>query len=134
MDQTLALIDTPARFGSRGKLWSYCGLGIARRQSADSRGPEHLTRRGNRRLKAVLKAAARCAVSGRDNRFSRQYHALIANGTRPGNAQSTVARAIATTLWMMWKSGDAYEPNRERADRSRPGTERRGLERAISSP
>jgi hypothetical protein len=47
-------------------------------------------------------------ASGHDNRFSRQYHALIANGTRPGNAQSTVARAIATTRWMMWKSGDAY--------------------------
>ena len=121
-----ALIDTPARFASRGKLWGYCGLGIVRRQSADSLGPEHLTRQGNRRLKAVLKGAAKCAISCGDNRFARQYTALIARGMRPGNAQSTVARAIATTLWMMWKSGDAYEPNRVPTDQFTPRNRKKG--------
>jgi len=115
-----AIIDTPARFASRGKFWSYCGLGIVQRKSGESAGPEHLTRRGNRRLKAALKGAAKSAIGSGDNRFSRQYAQLVANGTRPSNAQSTVARSIATTLWTMWKSGQAYESERERTAQFAP--------------
>jgi len=34
-----AVIDTPQRFRTKGKLWSYCGIGIARQTSGQTQGP-----------------------------------------------------------------------------------------------
>ncbi len=106
----VAIVDTPQRFATKRKLWSYCGLGVANRSSGDSEGPEHLNRRYNRRLKAVAKGAAIAAINHGDNQFARQYHRLIADGIRAHNARLTVARAIITTMWAIWRSGQRYRP------------------------
>ena len=112
-----AIIDTPHRFANKRKLWSYCGLGIAKQTSDQMSGPQHLTRRGNPLLKDITKGAAVTAIRMVDNRFAVQYKALIGNDVGPESARLTVARAIVSTLWAMWRKGEEYIPGK----RSVPG-------------
>jgi transposase len=106
----VAIVDTPHRFADKRKLWSYCGLAVVSRSSSAMAGPEHLNRRFNRPLKALAKSAAVDAIKLGDNRFARQYHRLVAGGTSTDNARLTVARAIVSTLYAMWRSGEHYRP------------------------
>lgn len=105
-----AILDTPTRFTSEARLWAYCGLGIVCRSSGGQRTPPHLTRKGNPLLKNVLKSAAVTATSC-DNRFCRQYQALLAAGMRPQLAKLTIARAIASTILALWRKGSTYSDN-----------------------
>lgn len=103
-----AIIDDPRRFATRGKLWAYCGLGLARRKSDQMAGPEHLTRRGNRRLKAVTKTSGLRAIHLGDNRFARKYERLIANHQPHSKAWLTVSRSLVSTLDAIWRTGEEY--------------------------
>ena len=101
--------DTPHRFADKRKVWSYCGLGVVGRQSDQMIGPKHLTRTGNRSLKDLAKGAAISAIRTEQNQYARQYRRLLAKGTAPQNARLTVARAIVSTLYAMWRDGTAYQ-------------------------
>ena len=106
-----AFIDTPHRFPTRGKLWAYCGIGIARSQSGKGRPVEHLTDFGNRILKDMAKGAALSAIgAGKDNPFARKYRRLLQDGKDPQIALLDVARSIVTTLWAMWRKDQEYHP------------------------
>lgn len=107
-----AFVDTPHRFATKGKLWTYCGLGIAKASSGQTSGPEHLTYFGNRVLKDALKGAALSAVHASDNPFAAKYHSQVAGKTAPELALLNTARSIANTLWAMWRRDEEYEPNR----------------------
>lgn len=108
-----AIVDTPHRFASRSKLWSYCGIGLAKRTSGQSSKPAHLTRRGNPQLKSVAKGAAISAIAAGDNPFAVRYRRLTAEGTSPQKARLTVARSIVSALWTMWRQGTTYCPRRK---------------------
>jgi transposase len=105
-----AFVDTPHRFRTKGKLWSYCGLGIAKASSGEISGPEHLTYFGNRVLKDMLKGAALSAIRTGDNPFADKYHRQIKGGMSPELARLSVARSIANTLWAMWRRDQEYQP------------------------
>jgi len=107
-----AFIDTPHRFATKSKLWTYCNLGIAKQSSGQTSGPEHLTRFGNRALKNALKGAALSAIRARDNAFADKYHRQVAEGMAPELALLNVARAIASALWTMWLRDEEYQPHR----------------------
>jgi len=107
-----AFIDTPHRFPSRGKLWVYCGVGIASSRSGEGKPIEHLTYFGNRILKDLAKGAALSAIhAGNDNPFASKYTRLIQGGKDPHIAWLDVARSVITTLWIMWRKGQEYQPN-----------------------
>ena len=107
-----AIIDTPHRFATKGKLWSYCGIGIAGQKSGQSSGPEHLTYYGNRRLKDALKGAALTAINCGPNPFADKYRCQRDSGLAPELARLNVARSIANTLWAMWRRDEDYQPDR----------------------
>ncbi len=120
----LALIQTPYRFRSKRQLWSYSGLGLITRDSAQYQvvhgqiiatgkaatvrglNPEH-----NRELKAIFKGAAERASrhSGPLDDFYRQR---VEQGMRPELARLTVARKIATLTLTLWKKGEPYDAQR----------------------
>ena len=107
-----AYIDTPGRFASKQKLWKYAGLGLEHRQSGARHQRVRLARRANRVLKYILLGAARSAVVKGSNPFAHQYHNWLAKATPPPVALRNTARSLAVTLWVMWKKGVAYDPNR----------------------
>jgi transposase len=103
----LALMQTPHRFRSKRQLWTYSGLGIETRDSAQYRyvrgqlqrtkKPQQirgLNRNHNHEMKEIFKGAATRASSGvgplRDF-----YVALLAKGMKPEMARLTLARKIA---------------------------------------
>lgn len=105
-----AIVATPSRFSKKSKLWTYAGLGIKRRSSADVSSPAHLNRNYNRTLKYVLKLAATRAISKANNEFATKYKTLCDRGLDPSVAKVTVARSILSAMYGMWKKGEAYRP------------------------
>lgn len=127
-----ALVDTPHRFETRGRLWAYCGIGIARAQSDEFQGPEHLNRNGNRLLKEVLKGAAISAITVKGCRYAQQYEAYVQRHGKPELALLNVSRSLCCTMWMMWRTGQPYDPAHPKVARpaapaaSQRATTRRG--------
>jgi len=105
-----ALVDTPHRFATRSKLWSYCGIGLARRESGQQSGPAHLTERYNRLLKDVIKGAALSAIQLGDNPFAAKYKRQRAEGMSAEKAWLAVSRSMLSTLWAIWLTGAEYQP------------------------
>jgi transposase len=105
-----ALVDTPHRFANKRKLWTYCGIGLAKRRSDQQAGPQHLTRRGNPHLKHVAKGAAVSAITAGHNPFADQHSELLGRGLDPALARLTVCRSIISTLYEMWRRGRLYDP------------------------
>lgn len=105
-----AFLDTPWRFRSKAALWKYLGVGLERRHSGAGPAQVQVVRQANRVLKGVVMGAAKRAISAGHNPFAAQYRRLVQDGVPVGNARRTVARALAATLWGMWKNGSAYRP------------------------
>ena len=64
----------------------------------------------HRLLKSTILGAALSAVLQGDNPFAAMYRRWIAKGLSSKLARRNVARALATTLWGLWKNGSAYHP------------------------
>jgi hypothetical protein len=56
--------------------------------------------------------AAKSAIAQEENPFADKYRAWREEGLHPANAKRNVARALATTLWSLWKNNQAYDPAR----------------------
>lgn len=124
--QVVAIVATPHRFRTVRQFWSYCGLGIVTRSSADwvreggrwmraqtiqTRG---LNRNRNPLLKAVFKGAATTVIRGLpDHPLCRDYHRMLEAGIRPNLAKLTLARRIAAAVLSMWKHQEVYDPNKQ---------------------
>lgn len=118
--QLIACVGTPHRFRGKRQFWSYCGLAVVTRSSADHhfvgnevrRVKKMATTRGltashNRTLKYVFKSAALTAA--RCEPFKSWYGELLARGLRPELARVTVARKIAAITLAVWKTGGAFD-------------------------
>lgn len=118
--QLLAAAVTPHRFRSKRQFWSYCGLAVVTKSSADyqldgtrlrrskqAAATRGLTRSHNRTLKHVFKGAAQAA--SRCEPFKSWYAGQLARGLRPELARVTVARKIAAVTLAVWKSGVGFE-------------------------
>jgi transposase len=117
----IALIQTPQRFRSKRPLWKYSGFGIEMHSSADyrkvqgqlQRSRKQVSVRGlnrdcNHDLKNLFKSAATIA-SVKPGPFQEFYAALVAKGMRPEMARLTLARKIATIVWIVWKRGVSFD-------------------------
>lgn len=103
-------LDTPWRFRSKSALWKYLGIGLERERSGN--GPERvgvplLT---HRRLKSTILGAAQSAAAQGNNPFADLYGRWKEQGLSSRLARRNVARALAATLWGLWKNGSAYRP------------------------
>lgn len=123
--QMLPIVVTPHRFRTKRQFWSYCGLGIVTRSSADwvkvdgqwARAhlplPRGLNRNFNRTLKAIFKGAAFTVITQTtSNPLHAAYDRLCAQGTKPNLAQVSVARKLAAATLAMWKNQEVYDPER----------------------
>lgn len=119
----VALIQTPYRFRTKRQLWTYSGLGIETRGSAEYRYVEGqlcrskklqlrgLNRNHNHDLKAIFKGAATYA-SSHAGPFHDFYNALLAKGMKPTMARLTLARKFAAISLILWKKGERFDPER----------------------
>jgi len=113
-------VQTPHRFRSKRQFWTYCGLALETRSSADYRVQHgELLRRQkpvlirglnwnhNPQLKNLFKSAA-TAASARPGPFREFYEARLAQGIEPAMARLTLARKIAAIALSIWKKGESF--------------------------
>lgn len=117
----IALIQTPHRFRSKRQLWTYSGLSINTRDSAQyryvggqlqrSKKPQQirgLNQNHNHDMKAIFKSAATMA-SRREGAFHDFYQGLLTKGIDPAMARLTLARKIAAITLVLWKKGAHFD-------------------------
>jgi transposase len=123
--QIATIVVTPHRFRTKRQFWSYCGLGIVTRSSADwvrengrwIRANVVKTRGLNRDRHPVLKAAFKGAAQQvvlhmHSHPLYRDYQRMLAAGTKPNLAKLTLARRIAAAVLAMWKNEEDYNPDK----------------------
>jgi transposase len=123
--QLLAIVGTPHRFRSKHQFWSYVGLAVVTRSTADhevvdgvlrrSKRPvatRGLNRNHNHVLKRVFKNAASSACHS--GPFQAGYEARVAQGMDASLARLTIARQLAAITLAIWKRGERFDPERMR--------------------
>ena len=121
--QLLAIVGSPHRFRSKRQFWTYVGLAVVTRTSAEqevvngvlrrSRRPlatRGLNRNHNHVLKRVFKTAATSACQG--GPFSVAYEARVKQGMEPALARLTIARQLAAITLSLWKRGELFQVER----------------------
>jgi transposase len=121
--QLLAIVSTPHRFRSKRQFWTYIGLAVVTRTTADhevvngvlrrSQRPvstRGLNRNHNHLLKRVFKNAAQGACHS--GPFKATYELRVKQGMVPSLARLTVARQLAAITLAMWKRGEQFNPER----------------------
>lgn len=117
--EIIAVVGTPHRFRSKRQFWTYVGLAVVTRTSAEyllvngivrrssrpvaTRG---LNRNHNHLLKKVFKSAASSACFS--GPFKSAYEQRLAQGMEPSLARLTIARKLAATTLTVWKCGEKF--------------------------
>jgi len=117
----IALIQTPHRFLTKRQLWTYSGLAIETRDSAQyryvagqlqrSKKPQQLrglNENHNHAMKAIFESAAAMA-SGRKGPFQHFYLELLTKGMKLAMARLTLGRKIAAITLILWKKGAHFD-------------------------
>ncbi len=126
--QVVAVVASPHRFRTRQQFWSYCGLAVVTRSSAEwtyvdgrrERRPfqqtRGLSRKRNGLLKQVFKGAATTVVTQlTDHPLHGDYQRMVDSGIKPNLARITLARRISAMVLSMWKHQEVYDQSRHRA-------------------
>lgn len=116
----MAILQTPHRFRGKRQLWTYAGLALVTRSSADyqlvngqlmrSRKPVlivGLNANHNHSLKAIFKDAAVTALA-HPGPLREFYAVRVAQGMKPELARLTLARKIASLTLNLWKKGERF--------------------------
>ena len=108
-----AFIQTPHRFSTRQKLWSYCQLSI-RSQSSDGKplGYEELDPNGRSELKQVSYRAYVAALKQGDNAVATFFEQSLRRTGDQTHARLNTQRKILATLRALWKTGTSYRPEK----------------------
>jgi len=116
----IARMQTPHRFRTRRKLWTYAGLGLVQEGSSEYgwveghavRRPRAVQLRGLNRnhrpgLKEIFKSAALVAIR-QPGAFQDYYQSRLQRGADPAILRVTVARKLAALVLSLWKKGGRY--------------------------
>lgn len=121
--ELLAIVGTPHRFRSKRQFWTYVGLAVVTRSTADQEVVNGVLRRSrrpiatrglnhnhNHLLKRVFKTAATGACHS--GPFAAGYEARVQRGIDPALARLTIARQIAAITLSVWKRGELFNVER----------------------
>ncbi len=117
--QLIAIVETPFRFRSKRQFWTYVGLAVITRTTAEyqvvggkarkRRRPvatRGLNRNHNHQLKRLFKSAAMSACA--QGPFQPEYDLRVAQGMDESLARLAVARKLAATTLRIWKQGESF--------------------------
>jgi hypothetical protein len=123
--QLIAVVGTPHRLRSKHQFWTYVGLAVVTRSTADHElvdgilrrrqrpvSTRGLNRNHNHLLKRVFKNAATSACHS--GPFKAGYEARVLQGMAPSLARLTIARQLAAATLALWKRGEQFDPERKK--------------------
>ena len=107
-----AFIQTPDRFATKQKLWSYCRLGIRERSSAGKPlAHKRLNHSGSGILKAMSYQCWQSALRTKEpNEVSLFYQASLERTGDRVHARLNTQRKVLAVLWTIWKNDVDYNP------------------------
>lgn len=105
----VAYVVTPERFGSRKKLWTYCGFGLMQRSSGASFEPKRLRKDRNAYLKWVLKMAVVRICRSPNHPLYEAYQAKRAQGMAEHKAKLTIGRRLINTMAAVWSHKQEFD-------------------------
>jgi transposase len=121
--QIIATVASPQRFRTKRQFWTYCGLAVVTRSSADYQVEDDslkkknravqtrgLNRHFNHRLKQVFKGAALEGL--KRGAFKSYYEKQKARGLKAELARVQLARKIAALVLAIFKSGEGFDEQR----------------------
>jgi transposase len=119
--QIMAIVGYPHRFSNRRRFWTYCGLAVVMRSSADYQivdgmikkrinrsATRGLNRNHNRELKEIFRGAALTAIQREP--FKSFHQQLLDRKLSPEVARVAVARKLSAIVLHLWKKGEAFDP------------------------
>jgi transposase len=117
--QLIAVVETPFRFRNKRQFWTYVGLAVVRRTSAEYRvvdgrrrkrsrpaATRGLNRNHNHLLKKIFKSAATSA--GTREPFKQEYEVRLRQGMDESLVRLTIARKLAATTLAIWKRQESF--------------------------
>lgn len=121
-----AAMISPHRFRTKRQLWSYSGLAVVVRSSADwerrrgklVRRRDHelalgLNRNRNPVLKEAFVGAAQQIIARKPRHpLYEHYERRVERGMQPSRARLTLARKIAAIVLALWKREEEYDPTK----------------------
>lgn len=122
--ELLAVVGHPSRFRSLRAFWSYAGLGVIQKLSAEHRVENgrivreerprglRLAKAGQPILKKVLRDIALHA-SIRSGYFRGVYEAHLARGKTPAVARVALARKVAAIIYAVWRYDTPFHSPRK---------------------
>jgi transposase len=118
--QLLAWGVTPHRFRTKRQFWSYCGLSVVTRSTADHEVRQGsiarraktvstygLTRNFHHGLKGLFKGAAKDCLRNKEIRVL--YEDMLERGLKEPIARVQLARKLAASCLAVWKSGKEFD-------------------------
>jgi transposase len=124
--QLIAVVETPFRFRNKRQFWTYVGLAVVTRTSADYRivdgqrrkrsrpaATRGLNRNHNHLLKKIFKSAAMSACSRVP--FEQEYKARVKQGMDESLARLAIARKLAATTLALWKRNESFAVKKMKA-------------------
>jgi len=103
----VGIIITPWRFPTKYNFFSYAEL-TKHEQTSDGKSYGNKKAYGRSELKNIFKAATQNTIRGK-NAFNRKYNEMRINGSTDKSAQNAVAKALASTVLAVWKTGKKYK-------------------------
>lgn len=120
--QIVATVLCPYRFRTKRQFWSYCGLAVVTRSSADwSRGRHGRWERSTRQvsrglnrnrhpmLKAAFKGAAMTVATRMNGHPLNDAYQRMLRDQAPHLARLTLARRLSAAVLAMWKHQQEYD-------------------------
>jgi len=110
----VAYVQTPCRFATKQKLWTFSRLGLSHRSSDGKQlSAPRLDHNGNGTLKDLSRKVFEGAKKrDDDNAFKRAYYRYLKTTNNEMHARLTVQRKVLTTLWTMWRNNERYDDRR----------------------
>jgi transposase len=119
-----AIIEEPARFPTKFKLWKYSRLAITDRTSDGTPlGYQRLNRAGNRELKTLSYHAWKtaCKSTTGPNAIKRFYEASKQRTHDVRHARLNTQRKILEAMWLIWLKHRPFDPNKFFPNAQAPG-------------
>ena len=114
----VSAIDDPHRFQSSAQVANYLGLTPGENTTGFVHRPLGITKAGAPRVRWALVQGAWSVYRWRPNDPMVQWAKQIEARSSKKKAITALARKMGCTLWAMWRTGSAYDPNRRSAKSS----------------
>lgn len=117
-------LESPDRFKNGRAVGAYLGLCPRQNDSGDSEPELRITKSGSPMLRSLLVGSAHYILGpfGPDSDLRRWGLEIAARGGKNAKKRAVVAvaRKLATLLYSLWRTGEVYEPLRNRSSREQP--------------